>query len=248
MHNKTLLNKRISSAEGLHDAGLLPAGMSVLDIKNITDTYALGITPQVTSTIDTCRTDDPVAKQFVPSKYEMRTLPHEDFDPIGDNAYAPVKGIVHRYPDRVLLKSTSVCAVYCRYCFRREMVGKGDKPLTPAEMDKALSYIRSNRGIREVILTGGDPFVLSVRQLEPIFQNLQSIPHLDVIRVHTRVPVSDPKRINDDLLNLITNTDKAVYIALHVNHAQELNAAALECIKCQRGESDITICFIKGRK
>ncbi len=114
------------------------------------------------SLIDRTDPDDPIARQFVPHPSELLTTPEERADPIGDQAHSPVKGIVHRYPDRVLLKAVHICPVYCRFCFRREMVGpQGDGTLSPEELAAALAYIREHEEIWEVILTGGDPLVLS---------------------------------------------------------------------------------------
>ncbi len=189
-------------------------------IEAVARRYAVGITDHILSTIENA--SDPVAKQYVPDIRELKILPGENTDPIGDDMHSPVKGIVHRYPDRVLMKLTHICAVYCRYCFRREMVGKPDSEvLKPKERNEALEYIRNNKNIWEVILTGGDPLVLSARQLNDTLDELCAIDHVKVIRIHTRVPVADPKRITNELCAVLKR-EKAVYVALHVNHAQEL--------------------------
>ena len=148
------------------------------------------------------------------------------FDPIGDDAHSPVEGIVHRYPDRVLLKLTHVCAVYCRFCFRREMVGP-DKPnaLSRGALAKALDYIRTHRDIWEVILTGGDPLVLSARRLRAVMTELAGIDHVKIVRIHTRVPIADPARITPELVRALKLDGKPTYVALHVNHARELSPA-----------------------
>lgn len=189
--------------------------------------YAVAVPPAFAALIDRNDRNDPIARQFVPSEAELDQRPEELDDPIGDHAYAPVEGIVHRYPDRVLLKLTHVCAVYCRFCFRREMVGP-DKPnaLSRAALDAALDYIRSHAEIWEVILTGGDPLVLSARRLRETMKALALIDHVKVVRLHTRVPVADPARITPELVRAIKIKGKAVYVAVHVNHARELSAAA----------------------
>lgn len=215
--------KRISNLKGLHDAGLLSKDDPDSALNKVAQHYAIGITPQIIKTMRSAGMNDPLARQFIPDLAELKTLPQEEHDPIGDDAHSPVKGIVHRYPDRVLFKVTSACAVYCRYCFRREMVGKGEKPLSEKETQEALDYINEKPQIREVILTGGDPFILSVRNLRTLFENLSTIPHLDIIRIHTRIPASDPSRITADVCALLNETKKAVYIAIHVNHVQEIN-------------------------
>jgi lysine 2,3-aminomutase len=124
-----------------------------------------------------------------------------------------------------LLTPVHTCAVYCRFCFRRETVGPGNKVLSPAQLEKALDYIRADKNIYEVILSGGDPLVLSPRRLKDILGRLESIEHVRVLRVHSRLPVADPARITDDLCAAL-DTKKAMYVAIHVNHAQEITPAA----------------------
>ncbi len=133
---------------------------------------------------------------------------------------------MHRYPDRVLLKLTPICAVYCRFCFRREMVGpENGKPLSAEALKRALDYIRAQPQIWEVILTGGDPLVLSARRLRAVMQELGRIEHVKVLRIHTRVPIAEPARVTAELTRALKVKGKPTYIALHVNHARELNAA-----------------------
>jgi len=197
-------------------------------LKAVAARYAVSVTDAVRETIKT--SNDPVALQYMPQARELITTPDELVDPIGDGAHSPVEGIVHRYPDRALLLPVKVCAVYCRFCFRREVVGPGQKMLSEAQLEKALDYIRNTPQIWEVILTGGDPLVLSPRRLKNILDALQSIPHVKVIRIHTRVPVADHKRMTDEMMETLT-TDKPLYIAIHTNHAQELSDAALATFK-----------------
>lgn len=167
--------------------------------------------------------DDAVGKQYWPDDREAIIAPEENADPIGDDAHSPVKGIVHRYPDRVLLKVTDTCAVYCRFCFRKETVGKGEGMLSAEELDSALGYIRSDETIREVILTGGDPLTLSNRRLSDLLGKLEAIPHLDIIRLHTRAPLVQPDRVDVGLVSAFLSLKKALYVVVHVNHAQEID-------------------------
>src|SRR6185369_16530569 len=146
---------------------------------------------------------------------ELDDKPEELSDPIGDDAHSPIEGIVHRYPDRVLLKLTHICAVYCRFCFRREMVGPGAEPLTAHQLDAALGYIAAHPELWEVVLTGGDPLVLSARRLKQVVSRIAAIPHVKVIRVHTRVPVADPARITSELVRSLKAKGKATYVVLH---------------------------------
>src|SRR5260370_21596243 len=167
--------------------------------------------------------NDPIARQFVPDSAELDVGEDERADPIGDEAHAPVDGIVHRYPDRVLLKLTDLCAAYCRFCFRRERVGKGAGLLPPKALAAALGYIRAHPQIWEVILTGGDPLVVSARRLAALAAELAAIEHVKILRVHTRVPIAAPSRVTPALLRALENSGKAVYVAGHVNHPRHLS-------------------------
>jgi lysine 2,3-aminomutase len=187
----------------------------------VMERYAVAVTPEVMEIIDPADPADPIARQYLPTAAELETTPEELEDPIGDEAHSPVKGIVHRYPDRVLLKPVHVCAVYCRFCFRREKVGPGSETLSKEELQKAIAYIRNTPAVWEVIVTGGDPLVLSARRLKEIVAALNDIPHVQVIRFHTRVPVADPARVTDEVIAAL-ESDKAVYVVLHANHAREL--------------------------
>lgn len=200
-------------------------------IAAVMERYAVSLTDHVLSAMQSPDTAaDPVARQYLPAADELVNTPEELDDPIGDDAHSPVKGIVHRYPDRVLLKPVHVCAVYCRFCFRREKVGPGSEALSNDELAAAIDYIKNAPQVWEVILTGGDPFVLSARRLQGIMSALNDIPHVQVIRFHTRVPVADPARIPDDVIGAL-QSDKAVYVVLHANHAQELTDAVRACVK-----------------
>src|SRR5271167_3598137 len=187
--------------------------------------YAVAITPLMADAIDRSDLQDPIARQFLPDARELIEQPEERRDPIGDDAFSPVEGIVHRYPDRVLLKLVNACAVYCRFCFRREMVGPGRGGLSPRALAAALDYIRRTPQIWEVILTGGDPLVASPRRLKDVMQALAAIEHVKVIRVHTRLPVAAPERVSAALVRAL-RSDKATFVVLHANHPRELTAAA----------------------
>jgi len=204
-----------------------PDDMSTLE--KVAARYAVAITPDVAALIDTSDANDPIARQYVPSANELVTQPSENADPIGDRAHSPVSGIVHRYPDRVLFKLVHVCAVYCRFCFRREMVGPGkETALSNEAYIAALDYIRSRPEIWEVILTGGDPLMLSARRLKEIMSDLAAIDHVKIIRIHTRVPVADPARITDETVAALKVTGATTWVALHANHPHELTSAARE--------------------
>ena len=211
---------RLKSAQHFKE-GHLADDKRAGDIERVAKRYAVGITSQVMRTIKGPTDQDPVAKQYVPQIEELKILPNERIDPIGDEAHSPVKGIVHRYPDRALFKLANVCAVYCRYCFRREMVGPRADILKPEDRNAALDYIRNTPSLWEVILTGGDPLVVSPRQLNEVMDALCGTEHVQVIRIHTRVPIADPSRITAELCAALKR-EKAIYIAVHINHAQEI--------------------------
>ena len=220
------MNRILRTAADLADAGLLEPDR-VEGLAPVLARYAVALTPDMAELIDRADPDDPIARQFVPRAEEMVTAQGERADPIGDGAHASVPGIVHRYPDRVLLKPLHVCPVYCRFCFRREMVGPdGLGTLTDAELDAALAYIASDERIWEVVLTGGDPFALSPRRLGVIAARLAEIAHVRVMRVHTRVPVVKPDLVGAGLIDGLKQFGGAVFVALHANHPREFTPAA----------------------
>ena len=208
------------------EQGLVPPERRA-DLEAVAAQYAVALPAALAGLVNRNDPDDPIARQFVPTKAELDFHSEELVDPIGDDAHSPIEGIVHRYPDRVLLKLTPVCAVYCRFCFRREMVGpEKAKPLTPTALAGAYDYVRAHREIWEVILTGGDPLVLSVRRLQEVMRVLGAIDHVRVVRIHTRLPVADPDRVTGKLVQAMKIKGKPTYVAIHVNHARELTAAA----------------------
>ncbi|MDP2010928.1 MAG: lysine-2,3-aminomutase-like protein [Phenylobacterium sp.] len=215
---RTLRTLPALARAGLIEAERLPA------LERVAAQYAVAVTPAMAELMD----EPGVARQFLPDLAELEVQPGEDADPVGDLTHMPVEGIVHRYPDRVLLKVTHTCAVYCRFCFRREMVGPtAEVPaLSGQALDAALAYIAGRPEVWEVILTGGDPLVLSPRRLSAIMGRLAKIEHVKVLRIHTRVPAVDPAAVTDELVAALNAPGKAVYVALHANHASELTPAA----------------------
>jgi len=208
-------------SEGLAPAAALP------ELEKVAARYAVALTPDVVALIDRSDPNDPIALQYVPSAKELDSEPVDRADPIGDAARSPVEGIVHRYPDRVLFKLVHVCAVYCRFCFRREMVGPGkENALTADVYARALDYIHEHTEIWEVILTGGDPLMLSPRRMAEVMRDLAAIPHVKIIRIHTRVPVVDPSRISEDMVEAFRVKGATTWIAVHANPARELTEEA----------------------
>ena len=195
------------------------------EVRRVAAQFQVALTEEVAALIDPADPADPISAQFVPSTAELETADEELVDPIGDERWSPVSGIVHRYPDRVLLKPSLLCPVYCRFCFRREQIGAKGAVLDPAALERAYDYIRERPEIWEVVVTGGDPFLLSPRRIAAIVATLIAIEHVQVIRFHTRVPVVDPRRVNAALVAALA-ADKAVYVVIHANHPRELTEAA----------------------
>ena len=195
-------------------------------LSEVAERYAVAITPVIADLIDPTDPHDPIARQFVPDARELVETPQERGDPIGDDRFTPVEGVVHRYPDRVLLKLVNACAVYCRFCFRREMVGPGRGGLSPKALAAALDYIAGRPEIWEVILSGGDPPILSARRLKSVVAKIAAMDHVKVIRVHTRVPAVAPERVDAALLRALRTKGKATFVVLHVNHPRELTKKA----------------------
>lgn len=217
----------LRSLSDLVAAGIISSDRAE-ELQAVAARYAIAISPTIQDLIDPSDPGDPIARQFVPNPDEGVMSPDEHADPIGDDAHSPVEGVVHRYPDRVLLKLVYICPVYCRFCFRREMVGpRGRRGPSREALAAAYGYIRSNPQIWEVILTGGDPLVLSPRRLRAVVRDLAAIDHVRILRVHTRIPVASPARVTRDLVRALKAQGKATYVVLHANHPRELTSEAL---------------------
>lgn len=191
-------------------------------LARVAERYAVRVTPHLAAHMAADDPADPIARQFQPTAAELDSTPEERADPIGDHAHSPVPGVVHRYPDRVLLMPVGICAAYCRFCFRRAVVGQGDGLLPEEALETALAYIESRPEVWEVILTGGDPLVMSPRRLARLLERLDAIPHVGVIRLHSRLPIHDPARVDADLVAVLAApVETAVWLAVHANHAAE---------------------------
>lgn len=220
--------RTIRDARGLAEAGLIPPEAQAAAAR-VAERYAIAVTPHVAGLMDPADPADPIARQYIPDAAELVTAPGEMDDPTADGPFTPVKGVVHRYPDRALLKPLLACPVYCRFCFRREVVGPDGGVLSEAELDAALAWFEATPAVREAILTGGDPFMLSARRLGAILSRLAAVPHIETLRIHTRVPVADPARVDAALVATL-RVGKPVFVAVHANHAREFSAAAVEAL------------------
>lgn len=194
----------------------------VSPIDQLRKRYSIGIPETLVAIIDRDNPDDPIARQFVPTPNELEIASDDLDDPIGDEKHSPIRGLVHRHPDRVLLLPTLSCPVYCRYCFRRNHVGRSNNAPTQGELNSAINYIENTPVIREVILTGGDPFSLSDARLAEILDRLSAIPHIQNLRIHTRFPIVRPDRVTNGLITAL-KTNLPVWLVLHTNHVNELS-------------------------
>lgn len=221
MNKNAIRNLKALTQYGLVNTEDLP------DLQKVVGNFRLSISDQMHQLIDKSDPNDPISKQFIPSVEELTISAAELQDPIGDMTHTKVKGIVHRYPDRCLFTPVHVCPVYCRFCFRKEKVGNADETMTAQELETAFAYINEHKEIWEVILTGGDPLILKPAALKKIIKRLSAIEHVEVIRIHTRIPVVEPQRINSELIAAL-KCKKAVYVLLHANHPNEFSKAAID--------------------
>lgn len=229
MPDGSLPPRTLRTVADLASAGLVAAADRPA-LERVAARYAVSVTPAAAALMDPADPADPIGLQYLPHPDELRPTERERADPIADHAHSPVKGVVHRYPDRALLKSLLACPVYCRFCFRREQVGPDGGVLTDPELDAALDWFARTPAVREAILTGGDPLMLSPRRLSRIVARLSAMPHVEIIRLHSRVPVADPVRITPDLVGAL-ETGKALFLCVHANHAREFSPAARDALR-----------------
>ena len=211
---------RITTAEQLAEIIPLSAAEQA-DIAQCLHRFRMAIPPYYASLMRPGEPDGPIRRQAVPSVRELRTEPCDMADPLCEDAHSPSPGLVHRYPDRVLLLLTRQCSMYCRHCTRRRMVGCEDVSLGDAELEHAVSYIERHTEVRDVLLSGGDPLVLPDERLETVIRRLRAVPHVEVIRIGTRTPVVMPMRITDGLLAMLKRY-QPVWINTHFNHPDEI--------------------------
>lgn len=182
---------------------------------------SMAITPYFASLLDPQRPNCPLRRQCVPTFRESYISPYDMIDPCGEDKDSPVSGIVHRYPDRVLLLITDQCATYCRHCTRRRLIDPKEHIISPDKLKSAYDYIKSNRKIRDVLISGGDPFMLTDELLEQILSSIRQIPHVEFLRLGTRLPVTLPQRITEDLVNMLKKYEP-LWISIQFNHPREI--------------------------
>ena len=191
---------------------------------------AMAITPYFFSLIDREDPNCPIRKQAIPTIGELSVSPGEMVDPCGEDTHTPVSGLVHRYPDRVLLMVTDSCAMYCRYCTRNRLVGIEKPPLSKKRFEDVLLYLKSKKNVRDVLISGGDPLMLKTDHLEYYISRLAKIPHIEMIRIGTRVPVTLPMRIDDELIEMLKRYHP-LYMSIHFSHPRELAPEVKEACK-----------------
>lgn len=218
--------KAIRTLTALEKEGLIKSE-DTSALAKVVENFSLSISDQMHQLIDKTNPDDPIAMQFIPSVQELNIDARERMDPIGDDSHTTIKGIIHRYPDRCLLTPVRVCPVYCRFCFRREKIGADSETLSAAELDAAYAYIQDHPEIWEVILTGGDPLILKPITIKKIIKELCEIKHVEIIRIHTRIPVVESRRINPEMIAAL-KCNKPVYVVLHANHPKEFTREAMD--------------------
>jgi lysine 2,3-aminomutase len=214
------LRNRIRTKEVLEKIITLTP-QEITGIEGCKDKLTMSIPPYFASLMDPEDPECPIRLQSVPQGYELETAPEEMADPCGEDKNSPVHGLVHRYPDRVLFLVNEMCAMYCRYCTRSRMVGDGNRTLSMQTYDAAFDYIRSNKKIRDVLISGGDPLTLSDKVLEHIIKTLKSIPHVEFVRIGTRIPVTLPQRVTSDLVRMLKQYSP-IWMSIHFNHPKEI--------------------------
>lgn len=192
--------------------------------------HKIGTTSYVDELMDLADPSGAIARQYIPSAEELVPFLLDQTDPIGDHKHAAGPALIHRYPDRALFLATDHCAVYCRFCFRKDRVGKGPAVRLQNEIEQAFDYIKANKNLWEIIFSGGDPLILSPRRMKDLISRLDEIEHVKVIRFHTRVPVADPARVTDELAAAMTS-GKATYLVVHANHPDEFTVEAKAAFK-----------------
>ena len=215
------LSNRINTVEEFEKVvPLTDSEREALSAKNL---FRVDITPYFISLIDPDDPDDPVRKQVVPTSAELVPFTAMMEDSLAEDRHSPVPGLVHRYPDRVLMLVTTQCASYCRYCTRSRIVGDPSMTFSRAEFEMQIEYLKRTPQVRDVLLSGGDPLVLAPKILEEILRRLREIPHIEIVRIGSRVPVFMPMRVTDELCDMLQKYHP-LWLNIHVNHPNEISA------------------------
>jgi len=214
------LSNRINTVEEFEK--ILPLTESERKALSSANLFRVDITPYYISLIDPNDPNDPIRKQVVPTAAEMVPFTAMMEDSLAEDRHSPVPGLVHRYPDRVLMLVTTQCASYCRYCTRSRIVGDPSATFSRTEFEMQIEYLKRTPQVRDVLLSGGDPLVLAPRILEEILQRLREIPHIEIVRIGSRVPVFLPMRVTDELCDMLQKYHP-LWMNIHVNHFNEIS-------------------------
>ncbi|HEX6715855.1 MAG TPA: KamA family radical SAM protein [Pyrinomonadaceae bacterium] len=198
-----------------------------LGIQRATERFRMEITPYFATLMDPDDSDCPIRRQVIPSAAELVVTPSEQVDPLAEKKHTPVPAVIHRYPDRVLFFPTLHCAAYCRFCTRSRIVGHIEETVPFDELEPAFEYLRTHHEIRDVVISGGDPLTIGDRKLEFLLSTLRSIEHIEILRIHTRVPIFLPQRI-DGALTTMLKKYHPFFMSIHVNHPKEITPEAAE--------------------
>ncbi|MFN2302577.1 MAG: lysine 2,3-aminomutase [Anaerolineales bacterium] len=219
------LSHRLNSSEDFEQiVRLTESERLALNQRNL---FRVDITPYFASLMDPDNPNDPIRKQILPTSGEILPFTGEMEDSLAEDAHSPVPGLVHRYPDRVLMLVTTQCASYCRYCTRSRIVGDPSQTFTSKDFEAQLDYLRRTPQVRDVLLSGGDPLTLAPKVLERLFIALREIPHIEIIRIGSRVPVFLPQRVDADLCEMLQKYHP-LWLNIHVNHPYEISAELAE--------------------
>lgn len=224
------MKNRITDVDALRE--VVPVtDREALEIDQCLKKFCMAITPYYTTLINSSDPDCPVRKQAIPSASELDYCQADMADPLHEEIDSPVPGITHRYPDRVLLLVTDQCSMYCRHCTRRRLAGTRDRALPKSQVDRAITYVQSNKKVRDVLISGGDPLTLGDDQLEYILKRLRAIAHVEIIRIGSRMPVVLPQRITPELCNMLKKYHP-VWLNTHFNHPTEIVTESIQA--CNR--------------
>jgi len=217
------LRHRVTKLEQLQEIlQLIPEEID--GIKQSKGRLALAVTPYFVSIMDSSNPNCPIRRQAIPRIEECHLSKNDMVDPCGEDKNSPVSGLVHRYPDRVLLLVTDQCATYCRYCTRRRLVGSNERPITQGNFEEVLKYLKTHKKVRDVLLSGGDPLLLENEMMEEILRRLRAIPHIELLRIGTRAPVTLPQRITVGLVRMLKKYHPLM-ISIHFTHPKEITDA-----------------------
>ncbi|RMF46690.1 MAG: KamA family radical SAM protein, partial [Anaerolineae bacterium] len=215
------LSHRLNSVEDFEQ--IFPLTDSEREALSAPGLFRVDVTPYFVSLIDPDDPNDPIRKQIIPTSREMVPFTAMMEDSLAEDKHSPVPGLVHRYPDRVLMLVTTQCATYCRYCTRSRIVGDPSATFSRSEFEMQIEYIKRTPQVRDVLLSGGDPLALNPRILEEILRRLREIPHVEIIRIGSRIPVFMPMRVTDKLTDMLQKYHP-LWINIHVNHPNEITA------------------------